>query len=272
MTSRTSSAVALGHHGHGLADRRGRGRAGPPGAAAGELLHVDARTGIEHRAALGQRDHRQRVRHPLGGQPSSPRADRRRCRPAAPSRRRPARRCRASAPRPSRPRRSRRRRPSGPCRSTARIASTAAWSAASLSPSPTSCAAASAAGLGHAHQLEREVAIRTGALVRRDMTPGGLRTRSVSPALIAPRRTAGSAPTGAPQSAEVEALALPGSPTGRSEPAVGDEAERARAAAPRSSRARPRQLVRRTRSRSGSAAPPPRPAAASASGRAPPSR
>ena len=33
--------------------------------AAGELLHVDARAGVEHRAALGQRDDGQRAGHAL---------------------------------------------------------------------------------------------------------------------------------------------------------------------------------------------------------------
>ena len=36
--------------------------------AAGDLLHVDARARVEHRAALRQRDHRQRVGLSLGGQ------------------------------------------------------------------------------------------------------------------------------------------------------------------------------------------------------------
>ena len=36
--------------------------------AARDLLHVHARAGIEHRAALRQRDHRQRVGHPQRGQ------------------------------------------------------------------------------------------------------------------------------------------------------------------------------------------------------------
>ena len=35
---------------------------------AGELLHVDDRARVEHRPALGQRDHRERARHALGGQ------------------------------------------------------------------------------------------------------------------------------------------------------------------------------------------------------------
>ena len=82
----------------------------------GHLLHVDARARVEHRAALGERDHRERVRQARGAAGRCPRAGRRRCRPRAASRRRSARRCRASAPRPSRPRRSRRCRPSGRCR------------------------------------------------------------------------------------------------------------------------------------------------------------
>ena len=38
-------------------------------ARAGHLLHVDARAGVEHAAALGQRDHGQRARHAARGQP-----------------------------------------------------------------------------------------------------------------------------------------------------------------------------------------------------------
>ena len=52
---------------------------------------------------------------------------------------------RASAPRPSRPRRSRRCRPCGSCASTACMPSTAAWSAASLSPGRRSARPRSAA-------------------------------------------------------------------------------------------------------------------------------
>ena len=81
----------------------------------GDLVHVDGRAGEEHRPALGDGDHGDRVRHPERRQPRAlERVDRdvdlrARCR------RRPPRRCRASAPRPSRPRRSRRRRASRPC-------------------------------------------------------------------------------------------------------------------------------------------------------------
>src|SRR6185312_5447230 len=35
---------------------------------AGHLLHVDARARVEHRAPRGERDHRQRARHPVGGE------------------------------------------------------------------------------------------------------------------------------------------------------------------------------------------------------------
>ena len=89
-----------------------------PVRADGDLLHVHGRAREEHRAALGDRDHRDRVRLPERRQARSlERVDRdvdRGCR----CRRRRARRCRASAPRPSRPRRSRRRRPSRPCRAS----------------------------------------------------------------------------------------------------------------------------------------------------------
>ena len=66
--------------------------------------------------------------------------------------------------------------------STERIASTAAWSAASLSPRPTRRAADSAAASVVAHELEGEVAVR--AALRRDVghsTPGGLRAAVLSP-------------------------------------------------------------------------------------------
>ena len=84
----------------------------------GDLLHVHGRAGEEHRAALGDRDHRDRVRLPERGQARSlERVDRDvDGRAGAVADR--ARRCRASAPRPSPPRRSRRRRPSRRCRAS----------------------------------------------------------------------------------------------------------------------------------------------------------
>ena len=58
--------------------------------------------------------------------------------------------------------------------------STAAWSAASLSPMPTSRAACQRRGLGDAHELEREVAVGRRSSRGAHRTPGGLRGRSVS--------------------------------------------------------------------------------------------
>ena len=61
VTSLTFSPSALATASRFAFDRRvevddvGRGRAG------GDLLHVDARAGVEHRAALGHRDHRDRA-------------------------------------------------------------------------------------------------------------------------------------------------------------------------------------------------------------------
>ena len=47
----------------------------------------------------------------------------------------------------------------GTASSVKRIASTAAWSALSFSPRPTQRAGGERGGLGHAHELEREVAV-----------------------------------------------------------------------------------------------------------------
>ena len=113
--------------------------------AAGHLLHVDARARVEHRPLLGERDHRERARHAQRAQARAlERVD------GDVDRRRRAVAdvlavVRASAPRPSRPRRSRRRRPCGSSPRTACMPSTAAWSAAILSPRPTQRAACSAA-------------------------------------------------------------------------------------------------------------------------------
>ena len=108
----------------------GRGRVdvdrAAPARPDGDLLHVDDRAGVEHRAALGQRDHRHRaVAAHRGERRAVDRVDgdvdlR------AGGRRRSARRCRASARRPSRPRRSRRSPSIATAPSTKRIASTAA--------------------------------------------------------------------------------------------------------------------------------------------------
>ena len=62
-------AAALGHELDGLAERAVEVEQVGDLVAAGHLLHVDARAGVEHRAALGQRDHGQRVRHAERAQP-----------------------------------------------------------------------------------------------------------------------------------------------------------------------------------------------------------
>ena len=73
--------------------------------------------------------------------------------------------------------------------STACMPSTAAWSAASLSPMPTQRAGGERRGLGDAHELEREVAVRDFARGHRTVTPGGLRgvrwsTRGTEPPTV----------------------------------------------------------------------------------------
>ena len=99
-----------------------------------------------------------------------------------------ARRCRASGPRPSRPRRSRRRRPSRRCRSTCAHGVDGGLVGGLLVAAADQRAAGQRGGLGHAHELEREVAIRLATAPSAQRTPGGLRTRSVSDARMAPRR------------------------------------------------------------------------------------
>ncbi len=63
MTSPTSTAPALGDQLDRLAERPVEVEQVGDLVAAGHLLHVDARAGVEHRAALGERDHGQRVGH-----------------------------------------------------------------------------------------------------------------------------------------------------------------------------------------------------------------
>ena len=62
------AALALGdladHLGERVVEAEQVGGAGP----GGDLLHVDAGAGVEHRAALGERDHRERRGHAAGGQ------------------------------------------------------------------------------------------------------------------------------------------------------------------------------------------------------------
>ena len=63
--------------------------------------------------------------------------------------------------------------------------STAAWSAATLSPAPDQARGGERRRLGDAHELERQVAVgalgvEASAKVGRHSTPGGLRLTSVS--------------------------------------------------------------------------------------------
>ena len=111
-------ALGLGDQAHVLLGRRGDVDRVRRLGAGRDLLHVDGRAGEEHRAAFGERDHRERVRLAERRSGGSRRSGRRRRRTPGPRRSRPPRRCRASGPRPSRPRRSRRRRPSRRCRSS----------------------------------------------------------------------------------------------------------------------------------------------------------
>ena len=68
VRSRTGSTQCLGQRVEVLG-RRASDVAGPLGPRPdGELLHVDARAGIEHGAALGHRDHRQGATTTLSGQ------------------------------------------------------------------------------------------------------------------------------------------------------------------------------------------------------------
>ncbi len=62
------AAAPLGDEADRLADRAVEVEQVGDVRAAGELLHVDARARVEHRAARRERDDRQRVRHALGRQ------------------------------------------------------------------------------------------------------------------------------------------------------------------------------------------------------------
>ncbi len=68
ITSRISRALALGDQLERLRQRAVEVEQVGDLGAPGDLLHVHARSGIEHRSALGQRDDRQRARHPERGQ------------------------------------------------------------------------------------------------------------------------------------------------------------------------------------------------------------
>ena len=71
MTSCGRASLGLGHgrdvgrRGRGDVHHVGRGRAG------GQLGHVEHRRGVVHRAAVGHRQDRDRVRHPVGAQPGA---------------------------------------------------------------------------------------------------------------------------------------------------------------------------------------------------------
>ncbi len=113
--------------------------------AARELLHVDAWAGIEHRAPARRARSRRARRACPWRTASCPRAGPPRYRPSAGCRRRSARRCRASGASSFSPSPITTMPSIGTVSSRRRIASTAAWSAASLSPRPVQRAAASAA-------------------------------------------------------------------------------------------------------------------------------
>ena len=145
ITSRDVDAAALGDQPDGLAERAVEVEQVGDLLAAGHLLHVDARargrTSCRARTARSPRA-RSACRARTG---ACPRAGRRRCRPRAASRRRPARRCASIgassfSPSPITTMPSMRT----VC-STACMPSTAAWSAAILSPRPIQRAACSAA-------------------------------------------------------------------------------------------------------------------------------
>ena len=96
-----------------------------------------------------------------------------------------------------------------------RIASTAAWSAASLSPRPTSRAAASAAySVTRTSSSARLRSSRVAGLVATDQrTPGGLRGRSVAEARMAEPASMRMAPKSArkmPNCSETSPLTVPG--------------------------------------------------------------
>ena len=62
---------ALGDPPDHVGERVGQAEAVGDLGAAGDLLHVDAGAGVEHRPALRQRDHRERRRLALGGEPGA---------------------------------------------------------------------------------------------------------------------------------------------------------------------------------------------------------
>ena len=68
VMSRTDSALTLATRADVLADRRGDVDGVDGVGADGDLVHVEDRRRVEHRAALGDREHRDRVRHALAHQ------------------------------------------------------------------------------------------------------------------------------------------------------------------------------------------------------------
>ena len=62
---------ALGDPPDHVGERVGEAQAVRDLGAAGDLLHVDAGAGVEHRAPLRERDHRERRRLALGGEPGA---------------------------------------------------------------------------------------------------------------------------------------------------------------------------------------------------------
>ena len=68
VTSPTLLALALGDQLQGLGQGPVEVEQVGDLLAAGHLLHVDAGPGVEHRAALGERDHRERAGHAAGAE------------------------------------------------------------------------------------------------------------------------------------------------------------------------------------------------------------
>ena len=240
ITSRTS--VPLRSATSSIVSPSGRSRSSRSAIslAAGDLLHVHARAGVEHRAALGERDHGQRVGHAVRGQPRALQRVDRDVDLGRRRRRRRARRCRASAPRPSRPRRSPRCRPSGPVGSTACIPSTAAWSAASLSPRPSSRAAASAAA--SVTRTSSSARLRSQAWLIY-MTPGGLRLVGLAGGHPAADDHQDRTQEGERRTPVESRSPRSASPAGRAKPGVADQPEGGDADHRGQLAARPRQLV-----------------------------
>ena len=145
--------------------------------AAGHLLHVDARPRVEHRAALGQRDHRRRSSACRARTGACPRAGRRRCRPrggcavadvlAVVQHRRLVLLALADHDDAVHA--------DGPQHVVHAVDGGLVGGVLVAAADPAR--GLHGGGLGHAHELEREVAVREDGAHR---TPGGLRLRSDS--------------------------------------------------------------------------------------------